>query len=823
MYFIIALIGWIVGISTLGQNLSPFFLDLGSWAWCISICLFIYNYFTQSLKNKKNSKTSLTFRLIFALSLFISAFYLGQNYVQQALEKRLSQRIVHSEETELIAYVSKLNQHNPMVADGNIEQMVEIIYPDQSLNKHVLVYYKDSSEMNLLELGKYYRLSGKIKPAHSYAVDGVFDQEKWLLQQNVMGTIQLKFSEQIDSQELKSAGYLSTIKQHQTVWSKLKLKIEKLRLAFREKVIKENYHNKGLMVGLLTGDESLLSQENRNLFRDLGISHLLAISGPHVLIFAALISTLINWLISRFQPVIYLNLARPYCLVLPFFLCVILYSLFSGFEIPALRTTLSVSIISIAILLKQQFKPFILLLISASILLLIDPFSILSPAFWLSYGACFILIRVYQTVVTSSDQPDSHAQNLNFNQIKKLAIALIESQWKIFIALFPLTIAIFQQVSWVAPIANLIAIPVIGLIVVPLEVVGYCFNFIPILAHIFYSISDLALSILVVLLEAINMLFSIKLTWLAISYWQLLALTFAIIILFLPKGIVPRVWSVILLLALFLPTKNSNLVSIDVIDVGQGQSIFIDSSDSKILIDTGGSHDESKFSIGERIIVPFMMKKGYSSLDLVMLSHLDQDHAGGFEKISEHITIKSVMSNEHDTRFNAHKFNYCYEGLEQQYDHFKIKILSPTQTKLDSVQYNRNETSCVVYLRIPHAEQYQNYLIMGDAGWETEFEILSKYPDLKVDVLVLGHHGSHHSSSYEFLKKLNPKLTIASAGYENRYQHPHSKVLHRLRDLDIKMLSTIQHGTIRFQTSLNGKTTVDSFRESKQWLQRTTE
>ena len=819
MYLIFSLIGWIIGISTLGSLQSTSILNLSPWVWCFSFFLIIYNFFNGRSK-KKNIKEALIFKVIFLLSLLVSTFFFGQYYAQSALEKRLNQRIVQSEEVELIIYVSKLNQHNPLIADQNIEQNVEIIYSDHNLNKYVLGYYRPSHALKLLELGKYYRIFGKIKPAHSYAVDGVFDQEKWLLQQNVMGTILFNEYQEVSIQELINAGYSSSIKQHQSLWARLKLTIEKLRISFRAKVVEENYRNKGLMVGLLTGDESLLTPENMKLFRDLGISHLLAISGPHVLIFAALVSTLLNWLISSFRPKTYLYLARPYCLVFPFWGCVVLYSLFSGFEIPALRTTLSVSIISLAILLKQQLRPFILLLISASILLLIDPFSILSPAFWLSYGACFILIRVYQTIVVNSDHSETNAYRLSFSQLKKLTIALIESQWKIFIALFPLTIAIFQQFSWVAPIANLIAIPVIGVIVVPLEVVGYCVSSLSFLAHIFYSISDLSLSILVMILESLNQLFHIKLSWLAISYWQLLALTLAIIILFLPKGVLPRFWSIILLFCLILPSKKSNDVSVEVIDVGQGQSIFIDSGNSKVLIDTGGTHDENKFSIGERVIVPFLMKKGYSNLDLVLLSHLDQDHAGGFEKISEHISMKSVMSNEKDQRFNSHRFNYCYEGLEQQYDHFKIKILSPAQTRLDSVQFNRNERSCVVYLTIPHAENYQNYLIMGDAGWETEFELLSKYPELNVDVLILGHHGSHHSSAYEFLKKMNPKLTIASAGYENRYKHPHAKVVQRLNDLDIKMLNTIQHGTIRFQVATNGKTTVESFRESKQWLSR---
>ena len=128
--------------------------------------------------------------------------------------------------------------------------------------------------------------------------------------------------------------------------------------------------------------------------------------------------------------------------------------------------------------------------------------------------------------------------------------------------------------------------------------------------------------------------------------------------------------------------------------------------------------------------------------------------------------------------------------------------------------------SCVVYVQVKNAQPYQNFLLMGDAGWRTEYQILQDYPDLKVDVLVLGHHGSRHSSAYAFLKQLKPKIVIASAGFNNRYGHPSDMVRLRLKELKIPLLSTVQQGSIQFSRQANGQMQLHYAREQKLWLKR---
>lgn len=147
-------------------------------------------------------------------------------------------------------------------------------------------------------------------------------------------------------------------------------------------------------------------------------------------------------------------------------------------------------------------------------------------------------------------------------------------------------------------------------------------------------------------------------------------------------------------------------------------------------------------------------------------------------------------------------------------------MLSPQKEQLPLAKYNKNESSCVLYLQVLNGKNIQNYLLMGDAGWQTEYEILQAYPNLKVDVLVLGHHGSQHSSSYAFLKALQPKLAVVSAGFNNRYGYPSAIVEARLKEFNIPLLSTIENGSIQFLQNKKGEVIILKERDDQQWLKR---
>lgn len=215
------------------------------------------------------------------------------------------------------------------------------------------------------------------------------------------------------------------------------------------------------------------------------------------------------------------------------------------------------------------------------------------------------------------------------------------------------------------------------------------------------------------------------------------------------------------------------------------------------MIDTGGgAWQKGQLSMGDRVLVPFLRSQGITKLDEMLLTHLDLDHRGGAEAILGNMKVKQLRSNEHPegliTLGNI-PFVSCEQGQSWQWDSVQFDILWPSK---QHVMESKNESSCVLLMTVPMHTGELKVLLMGDTGWQSEYYILQQYPDLKVNIIVLGHHGSKYSSAYDFLNKLDPDLAITSAGIDNRYGHPTPEVISRLNALQIPHLTTIGSGRI---------------------------
>lgn len=368
------LLGWIAGIAIMGKSLP--FVDQTWWIWLLlAIAIFSFGLYA-----KRFYLNQTLYKFLILISASWALFCGGYHFADTALEHRLQLRELELQPFEAIVYIKNLDE---LTEDGH-KQIAEV------LNRHAqpvnwFLYLKKNKDQTVqsqsLQLGHYYRVYGKIKPAHSYAVAGAFDQEKWFLQQNVMSAFSVQQIQPLSPDEIYALGYQQHLKQQQGFRAKLLLNVETKRLAFRQMLENSNLQHKGLLLALLTGDESLLSNTLKQQFQLLGISHLLAISGPHVLIFALMLTWILQRLVQRYYPKLYLWQPRQILVLLPFGLSVLLYVAFVGFEIPAIRTLLTVIVASLFILFRQEIQPFALLVYSASLLLIYDPFSILSAAF----------------------------------------------------------------------------------------------------------------------------------------------------------------------------------------------------------------------------------------------------------------------------------------------------------------------------------------------------------------------------------------------------------------------------------------------------------
>ncbi|MCF9034914.1 DNA internalization-related competence protein ComEC/Rec2 [Acinetobacter nectaris] len=802
-----ALIAWVLGHAYIGSPIiEPIsYTQLLAIAF-IALCIFIpIGCGLNSLK----SYQKFVFQVSISLTIAVISFLFAQTHAHNALQERLKNRILAKDTVKVLVYIQKMDQ----LKEQSIQQDIQVFTLDSNgawrdwRTSFSLKKYKE----NPLKLGHYYWLEGQVDKIHGYATPYAFDKEKWLIAQNIMGTLRITNIQEADEHILKQDYRYKLFVQEQNHWFSLwQLAIEKKRLQYRHFIEQQLFKHSGLLLALLTGDESLITSHTQEQFQHLGISHLLAISGPHILIFAGFITFLIQGVIYFLFPNLYLKYPRKYVLAIPFLLGVSFYCAFVGFEIPAIRTLITVVIFTLFLFLKQKVSAFFTILFSASVMLWLDALNILSAAFWLSYGACFVLIRIYQIT----------EQRSQISWFKRIFKPFVSSQWQIFIALFPITLIFFHQISWFAPFTNLIAIPLLGGIVVPLIIFAAClFNVVPAIGFYCFKIADWVLGVFSKILMHLEKL-PLATAYIPLNIWQIALCAMGILILFLPKRTLPKFWALVCFLPCMLPVKQDRDFEFNVLDVGQGQSIFIRHYDYNMLVDTGGHFNESNFSLAKSILLPFLMKNGVADLDQVLLSHLDQDHSGAFSVLKQNMPIKHVMSNHEPSDLEGiKKFAYCHEGQFIHYDRLKVQILSPNLDGLQHIEKSANEYSCVVYLSYENENKKRlNFLIMADVGNETEQRLMKEYPNLPVDILVLGHHGSKNSSSEAFLRHYQPQIAIASAGYNNRYGHPHTDVINRLEKLSIPLWITSETGAIQMTLQQNGRIESQFYRDSKVWL-----
>ncbi|EPN9224220.1 ComEC/Rec2 family competence protein, partial [Acinetobacter baumannii] len=333
--FKIILLGWIGGIALMGIDF-PLIMQYEKVGEALLLLAFIFYLYKRPMFVDRPF-----LKAVFCLLCTTSLFMVGYHYAEKALIERLEQRETDTRNLDIIVYINRLSEEK----DNKVQQTAQVLnFSKEPVNW--LLYLKSNNQNLLknnqnLELGHYYRISGKTRPAHSYATPGAFDQEKWFIQRNIMSGFNVRYIEPLSLDEIYRLGYQQHLKEQQSFSNSFRLNIEKLRLTFRQILNSSSLQQKGLILALLTGDESLLSDETQLQFKQLGISHLLAISGPHVLIFAIMLSWACHQFISRYYPQIYLWKPKQVLMAVPCCLGVLIYTAFVGFEIPALRTLLS--------------------------------------------------------------------------------------------------------------------------------------------------------------------------------------------------------------------------------------------------------------------------------------------------------------------------------------------------------------------------------------------------------------------------------------------------------------------------------------------------
>lgn len=516
---------------------------------------------------------------------------------------------------------------------------------------------------------------------------------------------------------------------------------------------------KSYLFSFVLGDNSYMDDGLKSNIRNLGISHLFAVSGMHV----ALILFVINLLFKKFKYKELINIM---------FLFIFLF--LTNYTESLERCFLFILLSFCNKKLKLNLSSVYILIISACILILINPFVIYSIGFIFSFTITYFIL-ISKNILTGN-----------------YFIKLVKSSFICYLASIPVLATNFFKVNLLTPFYNVIFIPIVSFIIFPLGLLTF-----------FISPLNVVYEKVIYLFEKLVLAFgNINIFNITLGKPSILLITLYYLFLYLSlKKNHKYLLAFVLVFIININIKYFiKTPFITYLDVGQGDSsIIVFPYGKTIIIDTGGLYN-SNYSIAENKIIPYLNSYGISKIDAVILTHGDFDHMGEASKLVNNFRVEKVI-------FNCGEFNNLETKL--------IKILKQKNIKysscinelnidkhkfqfLNTKEYeDENNNSNVIYIKL----NGYKFMFMGDAGIEKENDILNKYNIRDIDVLKVGHHGSRTSSSKKFINKTNQKYSIISVGENNRYGHPNKDVLNILKDS--KIYRTDKQGSIMFNVKNN--------------------
>lgn len=529
-----------------------------------------------------------------------------------------------------------------------------------------------------------------------------------------------------------------------------------------------------LMKALSVGDDSALSAAVWAALRPLGLNHLISISGLHI----TLIALLAAWISKKIMRLTKMpRRPRVYALAVAW-LAAVVYTGLAGFEVPALRSLLMLSVFSWAWWRRGQFSNWQIWWAALAAVLLYQPMAVLAVGFWLSFGLVGALLWVL-----SFRLPETGERSFWQHRIIVLKQAT-RAQWAATLIGGVATIYLFGLLPIFSPVVNAFAIPIFSWILTPLALLA---SAVPseTLKWLAAGLGEWTIHLLIILG---NYLPEAEFVHAPMPLFLLAIL--GSLILLLPMGLRLKPLSIIMLAAfsLYQPPPVSGSLNASVYDVGQGLSVLIQTPTQNILYDTGTA------AAAEFALLPNLRAAGVDELDTLILSHHDDDHDGGFSSLQKNIKIKQIYAGQPEFYPNAQLCVGNWTVDDVRFEFFRL----PENLYIHSKD---NDLSCV--LRVSH--NGQALLITGDISSASEAQFIEQYgKNLHANVLILAHHGSKSSNSSAWLRAVSPQVGVASSGLGNAFRHPSVDVVRRLAALRIQLLRTDLHGGMIFYFTEQG-------------------
>ena len=692
-----------------------------------------------------------------------------------------------------IGYVSILENKYSKISDMPIKEMVTIISDIQEKeykkvctakivrnNKKILINIKMSQDIPSMKYGDSLYIEGEFKQPEEARNYKGYNYKQYLKTKKIIGTVELEKAKILKS---SNGSFIQNI----------------------QKYIKDTINGTltdeegNLLLAILLGDKDKLSEDIQESFKTSNLSHMLAVSGAHVsYIILGLTYVLQNSIIGKKN-------GKIVCI---FFLLV--FMAITNFTPSVTRACIMAILTLFSSIIYRKSDVYTNISVAALITLIFNPYSLLDLGFQLSYGGTIGIIIFIKRI----QEKKSNSKVINY--IKQMALVSIYAN----IIIIPIMMYHFNTVSFTFIISNIMASPILGIIVIT----GFLF----IIASI--TVKPLTRLIAIFIKPILSILIKISQICSKLPFSNILVVTpymfnvisYYAIILYCIKSKKNNKCKIIICLLIVLILINFIIyifpqkLRIFFIDVGQGDSTLIITPDKKtVLIDGGGS---DSFDVGEKVLLPYLLDRRILKIDYVLISHFDTDHCGGILTIMEKVKVKNIIISEqaeHSENYERFKKLMIHKKIRlievKKGDKIKIgrysefKILFPTSRLLSENPLNNNS--------IVAQFNYNNFkmLFTGDIEKLAEQQILkAEKAEIRADILKVAHHGSKTSSIPEFIKAVRPKIALIGVGKNNTFGHPNQQTIKNLENIKCRIYRTDLQGEIIIKIDQKGSMNVKS-------------
>ena len=795
MILFIIVIAWIIGI-ILGLYLQ---ISIASFVLFISLILLIFIIFEKKIlkfiKSKKikayYSVLNVHIKILIFLVILIVAF--AQIKYYEGIFENKYKNINEDDEISIIGTIVS----DPQEKEYKTKYILKIDTINSNKkykNTKVILYTKKEKET--LKYGDKIELVGNFKLAQERRNPGGFDYRFYLKTKKIYGIVTTKNTKRLKENNVNIISMIAN-KTANVIKNQSKKLLENKKAC--------------LLIGLLIGDTDEIDEETKEDFRNSNLTHMLAVSGLHV----SYVLLAVNYIITKVK--IHKKLSKIIVMLL-----ILFFILVTGATPSVLRAGTMTIYLILGGIFYRRISVFSSLNLSLLVIIIMNPYCLFDVGLQLSYAGTIGIVYLYPII-----------KEKIYNKANSILITISAN-----IVIIPIIMYNFNTISLTFFISNLLAGPIIGIIIIlGFSIIIISLIFFPI-ANIFSKILNLLIILFLNTAKACaNLPFS-KI-FIITPTLKFIFLYYCLLVFIIIKERIQirisiklknKVIAILIILVIINPIKyfsnikQSNL-KIYFVDVGQGDSTCIVTPKNKvILIDGGGNSKDENYDIGKQTLLPYLLDKKINKIDYCIVSHFDSDHCGGLMYILKNLKVKNIIIGKQYEEYENYK-EFIKIAKDKKINirvveagekitiekNLYIDVLWPINREKMVIQNAINNNSLVFKLR------YINFsmLFTGDIEEIAEKEILDKYKEntefLKSTILKVAHHGSKTSSTKEFINIVKPKYAVIGVGKDNKFRHPSNVTIENLKTINTEIYRTDEMGEISINVNIKGNINIEEF------------